>query len=88
MTEPRRGFPVGLTIATAIAFAILVALGTWQVQRLHWKEGLLARIAALKAAPARPVGAVLDEVAHGGDADFTRVSATCPGLAGTGSGRT
>ena len=29
-----RGFPIGLTIATAIAFAILVGLGTWQVQRL------------------------------------------------------
>lgn len=24
-------------------FMILVALGTWQVQRLHWKEGLIAQ---------------------------------------------
>lgn len=80
MTEPRRRFPLGLTVAYAVALAILLGLGTWQVQRLRWKEGLLARIAALQAAPARPVGAVLDEVAEGGDADFTRVKALCPGI--------
>jgi surfeit locus 1 family protein len=81
-TEPRRGgFPVGLTVATAIALAILLALGTWQVQRLHWKQGLLARIAALQAAPAQPLGPVLDRAAKGGDVDFTRVKVSCPGLA-------
>jgi surfeit locus 1 family protein len=79
-TSERRGFPVGLTIAVAIAFAILVGLGTWQVQRLHWKQGLLARIAALQAAPAQPIAPVLDRVANGGDADFTRAKAICPGL--------
>ena|SRR5436190_2669429 len=76
-----RRFPIGLTIATAIALAILVGLGTWQVQRLHWKEGLLAHIAALKAAPAQPVEPVLDRLANGQDVEFTRVVAECPGLA-------
>jgi len=74
------GFPIGLTVATAIAFAILIGLGTWQVQRLHWKEALLARIAALQAARARPIDDVLAEVARGADADYTRVTAICPGL--------
>jgi surfeit locus 1 family protein len=78
-SDPRR-FPVGLTIAVAIAFAILVGLGTWQVQRLHWKEALLARIAALRAAPARPAEGVLTAVAAGINGDFTRVRLTCPGL--------
>lgn len=78
---PRGGFPVGLTVAVAIALAILVGLGTWQLQRLTWKRHLLDRIAALQAAPAQPVGPVLERLASGADADFTRVIATCPGLA-------
>jgi surfeit locus 1 family protein len=76
MIERRRP-PVALTIATLIALAILVALGVWQLQRLAWKEALLARIAALQTAPARPLGPVL---AKGGDMDFVRVQAICPGL--------
>jgi surfeit locus 1 family protein len=84
MTEaraaPRGGFPVGLTIAVAIGLAILIALGVWQLQRLKWKEGLLAHIAALQTAKAVDVGPVLDRLAHGANVDFTRVSATCPGL--------
>ena len=78
---PRTRFPFGLTFAVAIAFAILIALGTWQVQRLHWKQDLLARITALEAARAQPIRAVLDRLARGADLDFTRVTVTCPGLA-------
>lgn len=76
----RPRFPVGLTIAVAIALAILVGLGTWQLQRLAWKQSVLTRIAALQAAPAQPIDVVLERVAAGADADFTRVTATCPGL--------
>jgi surfeit locus 1 family protein len=77
----RRGFPVGLTVATAIAFLILAGLGTWQLQRLAWKRDLLTRIEALQEAPARPLGPVLVARAAGRDVDFTRVRVTCPGLA-------
>ncbi|WP_304171230.1 SURF1 family protein [Phenylobacterium aquaticum] len=80
-TEPSRRFPIGLTIAAAIAFTILIGLGVWQVKRLAWKEALLARIAALQAAPARPLAGALVDMAAGGDADFTRVIVQCPGLA-------
>jgi surfeit locus 1 family protein len=39
-------------LATLLALAVLVALGTWQVQRLVWKEALIARVdARLKAVP-------------------------------------
>lgn len=76
---PKR-FPIGLTIATAVALAILVGLGVWQVQRLAWKEALLARVAALQNAPAMPLGPVLEHIAAGGDAGFTRVVVDCPGL--------
>ena len=35
-------FPWGVVIASAIALVILLALGTWQVERLQWKEALIA----------------------------------------------
>jgi surfeit locus 1 family protein len=79
-TSPSKRFPIGLTIATAVALAILVGLGVWQVQRLAWKEALLAQVAALQNAPAVPLGPVLDRIATGADAGFTRVVVDCPGL--------
>ena len=42
-------------ISSLIALLILLALGTWQLQRLHWKERILARIAAAEAAPPVPL---------------------------------
>jgi surfeit locus 1 family protein len=43
------------TLAAIPVLAILLFLGTWQVQRLAWKTDLLARIAASEAAPAAPL---------------------------------
>ncbi|MGH7123163.1 MAG: SURF1 family protein [Stellaceae bacterium] len=41
-----------LTLGSLAAFAVLIGLGTWQVERLHWKEGLIAeRTAAISAPP-------------------------------------
>lgn len=86
MTEARAGgpggrFPIGMTFAVAVALAILVGLGVWQLQRLKWKEGLLAHVAALQSAKAVDIGPVMDALGQGKDVDFTRVSASCPGLA-------
>jgi surfeit locus 1 family protein len=40
----------------AVPIVILcLGLGAWQIQRLHWKEGLIAARAAAVAAPAIPV---------------------------------
>jgi len=39
------------TLAALGALALLLGLGTWQVQRLHWKEALIAARAAQLAAP-------------------------------------
>jgi surfeit locus 1 family protein len=49
------------TIWSALGLLLLLGLGTWQVQRLHWKEGLIAeRNAALAATPV-PLPKTLDE---------------------------
>jgi len=72
-----RRFPVGLTIATLIAFAILCGLGVWQVKRLAWKQDLLARIEALKTAPAQPLAPVLARVRRGEDVSWVRVTTDC-----------
>lgn len=77
MSEKKSGFPIGLTIAVAISFAILCGLGGWQVQRLRWKEDLLVRIEKLKAAPAIPLADALARAARGEDVSWTRVSADC-----------
>ena len=71
------GFPIGLTVATAISFAILCGLGGWQMQRLHWKEDLLARVEKLKTAPAAPISQVLTAQAKGADVAWTRVTVDC-----------
>src|SRR5258708_23204904 len=43
------------TLFTVPAVLVLLALGVWQVQRLHWKGGLIAqRDAAIAAAPIAP----------------------------------
>ena len=44
-------------VMTVAMLALLLGLGTWQVQRLHWKRGLLAQIAHAEAAPAVPMPA-------------------------------
>ena len=43
----------GLT--TLVMLAILIALGTWQVERLQWKTALLAQMDAAEAAPGVPL---------------------------------
>ncbi|MBT9289426.1 SURF1 family protein [Prosthecodimorpha staleyi] len=40
------------TVAAAFVFAILIALGNWQMDRLAWKEALMARVKARIALPA------------------------------------
>ena len=77
----RRRVPVGMTVATAIGLAILIALGVWQLQRLKWKETLLAHVFVLQHAKAQALAFPLRALARGQDVEFTRVSEVCPGLA-------
>lgn len=59
---------LGPGLMTLVMVAILIGLGTWQIHRLHWKEGILAEIAKAEAAPAVPLS--------GDPGPFTKVSVT------------
>jgi surfeit locus 1 family protein len=49
-TSLRRGLAVP-GIAAACAFAVLIGLGTWQIERKAWKEALIATVSERFAAP-------------------------------------
>ena len=66
-----------LTLASCLLFALLVALGLWQLQRLRWKEELLAKVEAARTAPPQPLGEVLRRLKAGQDVDFVRVKGGC-----------
>lgn len=65
MTGRRLWLPI---LASLPVLAALLWLGTWQVQRLHWKTDMLARIAASEAGPPLPLA--------GMPPPYTKVSAT------------
>jgi surfeit locus 1 family protein len=61
--EPATGSPrslaslIRLGIAAALVFAVLAALGTWQLERRSWKLGLIERIETrVHALPVAPPG--------------------------------
>jgi surfeit locus 1 family protein len=72
-----RRFPWVLTVASLIAFAILVTLGVWQLQRLQWKEALVAEVEAAAKAPPLP----LAEALALNSPAWRRAMVDCPGLA-------
>ena len=61
-----------LTLWFVPALALLIGLGLWQVQRLHWKEALIARVESRISEPAAPLDDVLS---HGlANAEWRHVS--------------
>ena len=52
-----RRFAPGLwpTVAAFFGLLVLLGLGTWQVERLQWKEALIAERRAGLAAPVAPL---------------------------------
>ncbi|CAN5376562.1 SURF1 family protein [soil metagenome] len=72
-----RRFPWLLTLFTIPALAFLIGLGVWQVQRLHWKEGLIDQADAAAKAPPASIQTVLAAA----DPEFRKALIVCPGLA-------
>jgi len=65
-----RPFPWLLVVLAGLAFATLIALGTWQVERLQWKEGLLATIHERIAAPPMSIDSMDARYSRSGDVDY------------------
>lgn len=78
MTDAARSrFPWILTVVCALALAILVSLGVWQVQRLQWKEGLIREA---EAAADLPAVSLYEALGAPGGPEFRKVTVDCPGL--------
>lgn len=67
----RRPLPI---LCVAAAIALLVGLGTWQIQRKAWKEGLIAAIADRYDRASTPLGDLPDRPADAGDLAFLHVT--------------
>lgn len=70
----RPGISVLLAIVSFAALAALLALGTWQVQRLHWKEQLIATIDARISSKPRSLADVQTRLTTTGDVDYWPVT--------------
>jgi cytochrome oxidase assembly protein ShyY1 len=68
-----RRIPLVPTILVLLAAAAMVWLGVWQLQRMHWKEGLLALYARNEQLPPIPFPAL----AVGDDYLFRGATAMC-----------
>jgi surfeit locus 1 family protein len=71
-----KGTRWGLHIATLIGLAILLALGTWQVKRLAWKEGLIASIETRMAGAPEPLASIEQRFSETKDVDYFPVAVT------------
>jgi surfeit locus 1 family protein len=61
-------------VATLLGVAFLIGLGTWQMQRLAWKQGLIGAIAERTHAAPIPLATVEARAAEGGDPEYARVT--------------
>ncbi|MCO5731047.1 SURF1 family protein [Rhizobium sp. SSA_523] len=70
----RPGKVIAVAVSVLLALVILLSLGTWQVQRLHWKESLVAQIESRRHEPPQDLGVVEQDLARGVDPEYRRVS--------------
>ena len=61
---------------SVLAFALLVSLGLWQVERLHWKQALIARIGEAAVSSPHALADIEARRSAGEDVEFLRAAAT------------
>ena len=72
--QARGRFPWLAALFGLVGLAVLIGLGTWQVQRLHWKEALIETIEARRNAAPVSLAEVEDRYRSAGDVDYTPVT--------------
>ena len=70
----QRRFPWAALVFAVAGFVALVSLGTWQVERLAWKEGLIAAIDQRIHSAPRELAAIERQFADTGDVDYEPVT--------------
>lgn len=74
--QPLRGGRAFTWLAFLLALAVLLSLGTWQVERLFWKEQLIADMASRRAAAPVPLADIEAKAKRGEDIEYRPVTAT------------
>ena len=64
-----------MLLASGLSFLILCSLGTWQLKRLVWKEGLIASLTARMAEDPVPLADALKRLAAHEDVEYLKVYA-------------
>ena len=73
MSVTPRLWPV--LLASGLSFLILCSLGTWQLKRLAWKEGLIATLTTRMADDPVPLADALKRFEAGDDVEYLKVFA-------------
>lgn len=73
LTRLRRAGLLWPTVMTLVALPILIGLGTWQLQRKTWKEGLISRLVARSKAPPVSLAEAAAQLARTHDVEYLRV---------------
>ena len=76
MAEVKRRPGRGTIAAIIVALVILLSLGTWQVERLQWKEALIADIESRSTAAPVPLSDVEAREKAGEPIDYVKTTAT------------
>jgi surfeit locus 1 family protein len=66
---------LAFSLFVAATLALLIGLGVWQLQRLHWKEALIAQIEARTKAPPISLEEAVKRARTGENVSYTRVRA-------------
>lgn len=74
MPRKSRGVAILMGTAFVVALAILLSLGTWQLQRLYWKEQLLPDMAARRIAAPVSLADIEAMAARGEDIEYSPVT--------------